>query len=73
MASRYVKGDLLGEGTWGHVYQASRRSDGLVVAVKRIKPMDPLFGINFTALREIKFLKEVHSVNIVDVSRLHIV
>ncbi len=67
MASKYIKGDQLGEGTWGHVYQASRRSDGLVVAVKRIKPMDPLLGINFTALREIKFLKELKSPNIVDV------
>lgn len=67
MASRYVKGDQLGEGTWGNVFKATRRSDGLVVAIKRIKPMDPMFGINFTALREIKFLKEVKCSNIVDV------
>eukprot|EP00981_Chlorochromonas_danica_P013643 scaffold6599_cov166-Ochromonas_danica.AAC.1 len=72
MASRYVKGNLLGEGTWGHVYQASRRSDGLVVAVKRIKPMDARFGINFTALREIKFLKEVKQENIVDLKDVFI-
>ncbi|RYY88158.1 hypothetical protein EON63_02915 [archaeon] len=68
MASKYIKGVLLGEGTWGSVYQASRRTDGQIVAVKRIKPMDPLLGINFTALREIKFLREIRHTNVVDVS-----
>eukprot|EP01036_Dinobryon_divergens_P031610 gene31610-41043_t len=26
--SNYSKGALLGEGTWGHVFEATRRSDG---------------------------------------------
>lgn len=67
MADGYVRGIALGEGTWGLVYEATRRADGRRVAIKRIKPMEPQFGINFTALREIKHLQELHSVNIVNV------
>jgi cyclin-dependent kinase 7 len=61
-------GKFLGEGTWGSVYEASRRSDGLRVAIKRIKPGDPKLGMNFTALREIKYLRELRHTNVVDVS-----
>jgi serine/threonine protein kinase len=67
MASKYNLGKFLGEGTWGSVYEATRRSDGLQVAVKRIKPMDPSLGMNFTALREVKYLRELKNVNVVDV------
>ena len=67
MASKYTTGKFLGEGTWGSVYEAFRRSDGLQVAIKRIKPMDPALGVNFTALREIKYLRELKHTNVVDV------
>jgi serine/threonine protein kinase len=39
ISSKYLKGELLGEGTWGSVFSAERRSDSLKVAIKRIKPM----------------------------------
>lgn len=68
MTSKYLKGRVLGEGTWGQVYEATRRADSLQVAIKRIKPRDAHLGINFTALREIKYLKEVKSDFIVNVS-----
>jgi cyclin-dependent kinase 7 len=68
MASKYLQGRKLGEGTWGTVFEATRRSDGIQVAIKRIKPMEPELGMNFTALREVKFLKELKCVNVVDVS-----
>jgi serine/threonine protein kinase len=63
--SNYIKGNKLGEGTWGHVFESTRRSDGLRVAIKRIKPINSQVdghlppGVNFTALREIKYLQEL--------------
>jgi cyclin-dependent kinase 7 len=72
MASKYNLGKFLGEGTWGSVYEATRRSDGLQVAVKRIKPMDPSLGMNFTALREVKYLRELKNVNVVDVRIIYV-
>jgi serine/threonine protein kinase len=71
MADGYIRGVALGEGTWGHVFEATRKVDGRKVAIKRIKPMDPHLGVNFTALREIKHLQEFQSPFIVDV-RMHI-
>ncbi len=67
VASKYRKDMLLGEGTWGHVYLAKRQEDNLKVAIKRIKPRDAHMGLNFTALREIRFLKAIKSVNILEV------
>ena len=46
MAVQYLRGAALGEGTWGSVYEAKRKSDGLKVAIKRIKPMDAHLGMN---------------------------
>ena len=40
------------------------------VAIKRIKPMYVHLGMNFTALREIKYLKYIKGENIIDVSKL---
>jgi cyclin-dependent kinase 7 len=68
MASKYLKGRQLGEGTWGTVFEAERRKDQLLVAIKRIKPMYVHLGVNFTALREIKYLKVVRGANVIDVS-----
>jgi serine/threonine protein kinase len=70
ISSKYLKGELLGEGTWGSVFSAERRSDSLKVAIKRIKPMYVHLGMNFTALREIKYLKYIKGENIIDVSKV---
>ena len=67
MSSKYLKGVQLGEGTWGNVFEAERRSDSLKVAIKRIKPMYVHLGMNFTALREIKYLRYIKGTNIIDV------
>jgi serine/threonine protein kinase len=72
ISSKYLKGELLGEGTWGSVFSAERRSDSLKVAIKRIKPMYVHLGMNFTALREIKYLKYIKGENIIDVSKYHL-
>lgn len=68
LSSKYLKGELLGEGTWGSVFSAERRSDSVKVAIKRIKPMYVHLGVNFTALREIKYLRYIKGENVVDVS-----
>ena len=46
MLSDYQKGALLGQGTWGSVYEAIRKRDTLKVAVKIIRNsiVDPLGG-----------------------------
>lgn len=47
MLSDYQKGALLGQGTWGSVYEAIRKRDTLKVAVKIIRNsiVDPLGGV----------------------------
>jgi serine/threonine protein kinase len=65
----YIKGKLLGGGTWGDVYLGTRKADGRKVAIKRLKPRNVDSGLNFTGLREIKYLKAVKSPYVVDVSR----
>jgi len=59
-------GKHLGEGTFGSVCLASRRSDGLQVAVKKIFPPKNKFeGVSFSALREIRFMRELQHENLV--------
>jgi cyclin-dependent kinase 7 len=70
---KYTRGRLLGEGTWGLVYLCTRVSDNLNVAIKRIKqsPNDKE-GCNFTALREVKYLRELRHENIVDMLDVYV-
>ncbi|GBF90178.1 cyclin-dependent kinase [Raphidocelis subcapitata] len=56
---KYEKGVVLGHGTFGSVYKATHKETGQVVAIKKIN------GIDMTALREIKLLKELRSPHIV--------
>lgn len=67
---KYIKGKSLGEGTWGLVYEANRKKDNLIVAIKQIKNINnenDHNGINFSALREIKYLRELNHENIIQV------
>jgi len=68
--SQYDMGnaELLGEGTYGRVVKAKRRSTGEIVAMKEIKPSSSEEGVPSTAIREIAILKELNHENIV---RLH--
>ena len=58
-----VRGALLGEGTYGSVFQGTL--NGERVAVKRIKPHELRPGMNFTALREVRYLRVLGHENIV--------
>ncbi|XP_065851006.1 cyclin-dependent kinase D-3 [Euphorbia lathyris] len=66
VADRYLKREILGEGTYGVVYKAIDTKTGQVVAIKKIRLGKQKEGVNFTALREIKLLKELHDPNIIE-------
>eukprot|EP01126_Amoeba_proteus_P063797 TRINITY_DN8833_c0_g1_i4.p1 TRINITY_DN8833_c0_g1~~TRINITY_DN8833_c0_g1_i4.p1 ORF type:complete len:247 (-),score=49.52 TRINITY_DN8833_c0_g1_i4:559-1254(-) len=58
---------LLGEGTFGRVFQGKERSTGVTVAIKEFrKGGNNLEGVSFTACREISLLKELRHPNIVE-------
>lgn len=66
VADRYLKRELLGEGTYGVVFKAIDTKNGKIVAIKRIRLGKYKEGVNFTALREIKLLKELKDPNIIE-------
>lgn len=72
------KGTKIGEGTFANVYKATERSTGrkgerclpdsaYSVAIKKIKVGEMKDGLDMTALREVKFLQELHHPNIIGV------
>ena len=56
----------LGQGTWGVVHMAEQKQTGRKVAVKKIKSVHAELGVNFTAVREIKLLREFKHPNIIE-------
>lgn len=56
----------LGQGTWGVVHMAKQIGTDRIVAIKKIKSERPEEGINFTAVREIKLLREFKHENIIE-------
>uniref|UniRef100_A0A1I7TF49 Cyclin-dependent kinase 7 n=1 Tax=Caenorhabditis tropicalis TaxID=1561998 RepID=A0A1I7TF49_9PELO len=68
MSKRYETIRHLGEGQFANVYMAKDLESGEVVAIKKIKlgsREEAKDGINRTAIREIKLLKEIHHDNII--------
>lgn len=62
---RYEKVEKIGEGTYGVVYKARDRSNGVICALKKIRLADEDEGVPSTAIREISLLKELSHPNIV--------
>ena len=62
----------LGQGTWGVVHMAKQKSTGRLVALKKIKSERPEEGINFTAIREIKLLREFKHPNVIEREYSHV-
>ena len=62
----YIVKKALGQGTWGVVHMAEQKGTKRVVAIKKIKSNKPEEGINFTAVREIKLLREFKHENIIE-------
>ena len=68
--ARYLKGAVLGEGTFGVVTKAEDTLTRKAVAIKKIRLGKYKEGVNFTAIREIKLLQELrhpHVIELVDV------
>ena len=63
---RYEKLSTLGEGTFGIVYKAIDRLSERFVAIKKIRLGKAKEGVNFTAIREIKLLRELKHERIVE-------
>lgn len=62
---QYKKIEKLGEGTFGHVYKATRISTGDVVAIKEIECHGEDVGVHPVLIREIALLKSLDHPNIV--------
>lgn len=65
---RYEKISFLGEGQFATVYKARDITNGMIVAVKKIKVgsrTEAKDGINRTAIREIKFLRDLKHPNVI--------
>ena len=56
----------LGQGTWGVVHEAEQKGTNRRVAIKKIKSERADDGVNFTAVREIKLLREFRHPNIIE-------
>lgn len=64
---QYDISDVVGAGTFGQVYKATRTSDGKLVALKCIKQEDgDGKGFPVTAIREMRILRQLRHKNIVD-------
>jgi cyclin-dependent kinase 7 len=66
---KYQKIKKIGEGTYAVVYLAKQVDTGRIVAIKKIKIIAGSSGLDFSALREIKYLQEFKHENIVDVRK----
>ncbi|CAM9557174.1 unnamed protein product [Heterosigma akashiwo] len=66
----YLKLETIGQGTYGHVYKASEKTTGEIVALKKIKMDNEKEGFPITAIREIKILKSLRHENIVDLKEI---
>ncbi|WFD30528.1 [pyruvate dehydrogenase (acetyl-transferring)] kinase [Malassezia sp. CBS 17886] len=65
--AKYEKIEKIGEGTFAAVFLARDAESGSRVAIKKIKvgAMGTRDGIDITAMREFKFLKELHHPNVI--------
>lgn len=62
---KYEKAETLGEGQFGVVFKAKHKETGQIVAIKKIRLGKAKEGVNMTALREVKLLRELQSPHIV--------
>jgi len=60
----------VGEGTFGDVFKAVYRDDGVPVAIKKIKMENEAQGFPITAIREIKILNVLKHENIVELKEV---
>jgi serine/threonine protein kinase len=66
--SSYSKLAKIGEGTYAAVFLAQHVPTGRKVAIKKIKVLSSKDGLDVTAIREVRFLKELKHPNVIQVS-----
>ncbi|CAG8804013.1 1495_t:CDS:2, partial [Racocetra persica] len=67
--SKYIKEKKIGEGTYAKVYKGKDRETGRSVAIKKIKLVQTEIGfqgIEISAVREVKVLRELRHPNIIE-------
>ncbi|KAJ1982390.1 TFIIH complex serine/threonine-protein kinase subunit kin28 [Dimargaris verticillata] len=64
--SRYVKDKKIGEGTYAVVYQGTEISTQRMVAIKKIKMGHFKSGLDMSAIREVKALRELAHPNVIE-------
>lgn len=64
----YAKLQKVGEGTYASVFLAKHIPTGRKVAIKKIKVVSSKDGMDVTAIREVKFLREFNHCNVIAVS-----
>lgn len=62
----YIKDNKVGEGTYAVVYVGTQRPSHKQVAIKEIKTIMFKDGLDMSAIREMKYLQELHHVNIIN-------
>lgn len=68
---RYTQDIVLGEGTYAVVYKGTQNSTGRVVAIKKIKVREMKDGLDMSAIREIRALKELRHPNIIELIEVY--
>lgn len=63
----YSKLAKVGEGTYASVFLAQHIPSGRKAAIKKIKVLSSKDGLDVTAIREVKFLKELQHPNVIQV------
>ncbi|KAG1811387.1 Pkinase-domain-containing protein [Suillus subaureus] len=63
---RWVKDRKVGEGTYAVVYQGREASTSRKVAIKKIKVGQFKDGLDMSAIREVKYLRELHHQNVIE-------
>ena len=65
VALKYTKEKKVGEGTYAEVFVGHNKDDESLIAVKMIKVDKFIDGLDMSAIREVKFLQEMHHPNVV--------
>jgi len=63
---RWVKDQKVGEGTYAVVYRGRELATGRKIAIKKIKVGQFKDGLDMSAVREVKYLRELHHPNIIE-------
>lgn len=66
VALKYTKEKKVGEGTYAEVFVGHNKADDSQIAVKMIKVANFKDGLDMSAIREVKFLQEMHHANVIE-------